>query len=169
MATRKTKKPTPRKKKKVNEADFEVTVKDTAHGTKTPETKTKVSAANADQALDVATKGQQTTGSEEVTVKKADTSAGVHGGKSMGGVLSETKIGSVKAITEAAEYPYSVSLPKQFRKFLEASDLDHVVVGSTVVVRFDNKTQLGEAITGFKKSKAPEAMVVLNGISRSVL
>lgn len=168
MARKSTKKPAPRKTKKVQEADYEVTVKDTTPGSQTPEKSAKVNAANPDQALDTAMGGKQPTGAEEVIVKKSSPTAGT-GAPKPGGVMSEAKIGSIKAITEAADYPYSVSLPKPFRKFLESVSFDHMEVGSTVMVRFDNKSQLSEAISVLKKSDADEATVILNGISRSVL
>lgn len=168
MARKSTKKPAARKTKKVKEADFEVTVKDTSPGSQTPEKSTKVNAINPDQAMDTAMGGQQATGAEEVTVKKVDPAAGT-GAPKPGGVMSEAKIGTIKAITEAATYPYSVSLPKPFRKFLENAGLEPIEVGSTVMVRFDTKTQLSEAISALKKDDAPEAMVILHGINRSVL
>lgn len=168
MARKTTKKQTPRKAKKVQEADFEVTVKDTTPGSQTPEKSAKVNAQNPDQALDTAMGGQQPTGAEEVTVKKVDPTAGT-GAPKPGGVMSEAKIGTIKAITESADYPYSVSLPKPFRKFLEAANLSVTEVGSTVMVRFDNKSQLGEAISALKKSNTNEATIILQGISRSVL
>ncbi len=93
---------------------------------------------------------------------------------SKGGVHSTSmhaesyKVPTMKKITESVAYPYSVSLPIQFRAFLESVGMDYYDIGSTVVVKFETKQSLTEGIRVLKKSKHEKATIIMNGIGRSI-
>lgn len=161
-----------RRKKKTNEAEYEVVVRDTTPGAKTPEKATKVNAVDPKKAVELATGGKPARDAEEIAVKKKVPGAPKPPGGApvQGGVNSveSVKPKSMKAITEAVDYPYSISLPQQFQGFLEKLNIPHNQVGHTVMMRFDNKNQLTEALRAFNKSDNPKAEIVLNGINRSL-
>lgn len=153
-----------RKTRKTEEADYEVTIKDTSMGATTPKKTATVKAPTPDAAIDAATDNKPVPGAEEVTVKKTDPQ-----GSSTGVVSEKAPSLSMKAITEAVEYPYSISLPEQFRKFLAETGLEYRNVGNTLTMKFENKTQLTEALRTLRKSKSEKAGVVLDGINRSLM
>lgn len=154
------------RKKIVDEEQFDVTVKDSTFGSKTPEKVITVDAKDAETAMKTATQGGDANGSEEISVKKK-AAGGVSGGS--GGVYSmgESKM-PMKRIVEAANYPYSVSLPSQFEKFLTESEIPFSRVGNTAMIRLETKQSLTTLLRKLNKSDDPLSSVVYSGISRSM-
>lgn len=156
--------------KKIKETEYEVAIQDTNPGSKTPTTTSKVTAASADQAISTATGGQPTTDAEVVTVrKKSPTGAPSQPSQ---GVVSNTmetyKRPTMKAITEGVNYPYSITLPMPFKKFLESNNFVYTEVGNSTMVRFNNKGSLVECLRALNKSTDPISDVIFDGIGRSI-
>jgi len=158
-----------RTRTKVSEEEFDVTVKDTSIGTKTPERVTTVTANDAESALKTATANTPTRGSEEITVTKSGDKQKV--GSGTGGVYSmgeSHKKRTMKSITEGATYPYSASLPKVFEKFLVDEKIEYRPVGNHVMFEARTKNELKVILRRLKNANdQAKGDLIYHGISES--
>lgn len=167
MAKRATKSKRTKKTVAKEANEYEVTVNDTSIGSSTPSQTTMVRTTSADQAVDQATAGQQAVDAESITVKKVDPmkSKTAPNGTNKGVV---EKAPTMKQITESVSYPYPISLPMQFETFLKEHDFDTTSIGNTVMVKFESKKALTEALRKLNKSDDAKAKIILDGIGRSI-
>ena len=158
-----------RKKVKEMAGEFQVVQKDANPGSRTPQTTTTVKAGNADAALDAATGGAPDVDTDEILIKKKGPGA-TPTTPTTGGVNSMESVRlSPKAITEAATYPYTIFLPRQFKSFLESEQFDAKEVGHGMLMKFDTKKQLGETVRRLNDLGSTKAGVILNGLRGALL
>jgi len=82
--------------------------------------------------------------------------------------MNKVKKPSIKHITEAVEYPYSIGLPRSFDTFLQSSSIDYILTNNQVMVTFQNKTQFLKSLRILNKSKDNAATIIIDGIIRSL-
>ena len=79
-----------------------------------------------------------------------------------------TKTPTMKAVTEAVEYPWSITIPPAFTTLLERINVEHTNIPYGVMARFETKTKLMSFLREMKKSKDSRSDVILDGIYRSI-
>jgi hypothetical protein len=75
---------------------------------------------------------------------------------------------TMKQIVDLIEYPYSINLSLAFLIYLETTKLSYKNIGSTIILQFDNKTQLNSCLKVLNKSNDGAATIILDGIKRSL-
>lgn len=152
-------------KKTMKEDEFIVKTSDETPGAKELETQTKINAATSADAARIATQKNPRAADSVVVQKASEVKPNVPG------VVPTTETytrPSMKKIVETVHYPYSVSLPRPFRTFLETSGIPYTERGNMLMFTHHNKSQLLDTLRLLKNSDEQKATVIMDGIGRSI-